>query len=335
MGQRYGQLSLEERISIARFRDEGRSLRQIAASLDRAPSTISRELRRNSGRQIGYRAGHAQERAWARRWRGSKLARQPPLGQAVIDRLAMGWSPQQIAGRLALEHGSTVVSYETIYRFIYAQIRRTKDYGWRLLLPRGKAKRRPRRSSRGRLAMMPGGIPIARRPAHILQRKQAGHWEADLLHPAKSGPAILVAQERQTRFTFMAKVPGKRASPIVDVLADWFAALPAQIRRSVTQDNGTEFRLLHHLAPLGIKTYFCDAHSPWQKGGVENMNGRIRRFIPRGTDPASITEDDVRLLAAILNSTPRKILGYRTPQELFSKKLLHFKCESTFPPSRE
>jgi IS30 family transposase len=139
MGERYEQLSLEERCAIARLREAGQSIRQIAAALDRPASTISRELRRNSGSRIGYQPGYAQEQTRARRWSGSRLERDEGLRADVLSRLAAGWSPEQVAGRLTRDAGQKVISYESIYRFIYAQIRRTNDGAWRLYLPRAKA----------------------------------------------------------------------------------------------------------------------------------------------------------------------------------------------------
>ena len=141
MGRGYKQLSLEDRCEIARLQAAGRSIRQIAAALDRPPSTISRELKRNCGRHVGYKPSYAQEQTRARRWSGSRLEREPDLRRAVLERLTRGWSPEQVAGRLARQAGRNVISYESIYRFIYAQIARTKDYRWRHYLPRGKSKR--------------------------------------------------------------------------------------------------------------------------------------------------------------------------------------------------
>jgi IS30 family transposase len=335
MGKKYRQLSLEERCSIAGLHADGQSIRQIAANLDRTPSTISRELRRNRQPHTAYRPAYADEQAWARRWRGSRLARQPELQHAVLSRLAMGWSPEQVAGRLAREHGTTVISHETIYRFIDAQIRRTKDYSWRHYLPRGKNRRGWRRRAHRTVERIKDRVPLKKRPAYVEKRRQPGHWEADLLHPRKSGAAILVALERASRYTMLAKQQGKQAQPVADQLKNWFGDMPAELRRTLTQDNGPEFFQHHQLHPLGVKTFFCDPHSPWQKGGVENMNGRIRRYIPLGTEPDSFSHDDLQTLAARINATPRKCLGFKTPAEVFSTQLLHFKCESTFPLSRE
>ena len=148
MGRAYVQLSLEDRCEIARRHAEGQSIRKIAAALDRAPSSIARELKRNSGRKVGYRPAYADEQTRARRWKGSRIARKPELQKVVLGRLAQGWSPEQVAGRMAREHDPLRVSHETIYRFIYEQIRRTQDFRWRLYLPRAKS-RRGVRGSRG------------------------------------------------------------------------------------------------------------------------------------------------------------------------------------------
>src|ERR1700691_2731060 len=182
MGTSYDQLSLEERCTIARLQGEGQSIRTIAANMDRTASTIARELKRNSGKQAGYKPAYAHEQAWARRWRGSRLVRQPALQQAVLSRLAMGWSPEQVAGRLAQERGSTVISYESIYRFIYAQIRRTNNFDWRRYLPRAKFKRGYRGHKGGSpVDHIKDRVPIAKRPSYIDKRRQPGHWETDYL----------------------------------------------------------------------------------------------------------------------------------------------------------
>src|SRR5262249_50869015 len=161
---RYEQLSLDDRVEIARLRADGCSVRQIAAALDRSPSSISRELRRNRGTHIGYKASYAQEQTRARRWAGARLERDPALRRAVLERLARGWSPEQVAGRLAREAGRRVISYESIYRFVYAQIARKKDYSWRRYLPRGKSKRgfRGRRGGSS-TSFIEGRISVAER----------------------------------------------------------------------------------------------------------------------------------------------------------------------------
>jgi IS30 family transposase len=337
MGKSYKQFKLEERCEIARLRAEGQSMRQIAATLGRAASSVSREVRRNSGAQVGYKPVHADDLNWARRWRGSRLVRQPALYELVMSKLVMGWSPEQIAGRLTLDHSALRISHESIYRFIYAQIDRTNEYSWRRYLPRGKSKRGWTRRVHKPMDHIKDRVSLSKRPLYVDKRCQPGHWEADLVMLSDKKHNLLVVQERRSRFTFIAKQSGKFAQPTVDRLKSWLAPLPPHLRRSLTQDNGPEFFLHHQLNPLGIKTFFCDPHSPWQKGGVENMNGRIRRFIPLKTKPDSFSDLDIQALASRLNATPRKCLGFNTPAEVLSRLLhpLHFKCESTFPPSRE
>lgn len=338
MGTQYQQLSLEERCKLARLHEDGHSIRKIAANMDRAASTISRELKRNrDARKTGYRPVHAQERAWARRWRGSRMARQPEVRHAHLTKLAMGWSPEQVAGRLALEEPSMAMSAESIYRFIYAQIRRTNDYSWRFYLPRAKSKRGYRKPKGTSSALhIKNRVSIAKRPSFIARRKQPGHWETDLLMFGNKRDNILATQERCSRFILLAKQKDKKASRTAKTLQRWFAAMPEGLRRTLTQDNGVEFA--HHYKlnePLGIKTFFCDPHSPWQKGGIENINARLRRYLPLKTDLQNLTHAHVQDIANRLNNTPRKCLGFKTPAEVFSKHLLHFKCESTFRLSPE
>ena len=181
----YRQLSLEERCSIARLHEAGQSIRQIAAALDRQPSTIARELKRNSGSKVGYRPAYAQQQAEARRWTGARLEREDGLRETILDRLAGGWSPEQISGRLAREAGHRVISHETIYRFIYAQLTRTNDRRWRHYLPRAKYKR-GWRTKGGRLRRI-DRPSIHERPAEIATRQQPGHWEADAMLFSRPG----------------------------------------------------------------------------------------------------------------------------------------------------
>ena len=334
MGRSYGQLSLEDRCEIARLSAKGSSVRHIAAALDRSPSTISRELSRNRGRQVGYKPSYAQQQARARRWTGSRLEREPGLRRAVMERLARGWSPEQVAGRLAREHGRKVVSYETIYRFIYAQLARTNDYSWRRYLPRGKSRRGRRGTKRSSPAsFIEGRVSVAKRPVEAADRNTAGHWEADLMMFAKYGQAILTIHERTSRLLLAVRLASKAAHGVARQLVALFATLPDALRQTVTFDNGTEFAGHLALHDLAIQTFFCDPYAPWQKGGIENAIGRMRRFIPRKTDLATLPTSRFRKFIAAYNNTPRKCLDFRTPAESFAQ-VLHFECESTSPPSR-
>jgi len=336
MGKNYKQLSLEERCRISSLHAERNSIRKIASTLDRAPSTIAREIKRNRGSNQ-YKPSYADEKAWARRWFGSKLERQPSLQKYVIDKLTMGWSPQQIAGRLKLDKCSVTISHESIYRFIYAQYARTKNKSWRLLLPFGKFKRgfRGRRCG-GPISFIKNRVPIKDRDIKINKRKQFGHWEGDLLMFSDKISNILVLQERKSRFVVLTPQKNKKSQTIINNKKRIFSALPKDLVRSLALDNGTEFACHHELnKDLNMKTFFCNPHSPWQKGSVENMNGRLRRYLPRNTNLSSVCDQDLQLLALKINSTPRKCLDYKTPLEVISSQMLHFKCESTFPSPRE
>jgi transposase, IS30 family len=343
MSKSYSQLSLSERIELYGLHRAGQSVRSIATVLGRSPSTISRELRRNSQPTKAWAGGYQPERAQQlsqrrRRWDGRfKLARDPSLRNLVRQQLLHGWSPEQIACTLRQHTGQCVISHESIYRFIYHRSAQ-KDY-WHRLLARHK-------SRRGRLGQRGGSpvrhiaqrVPIEQRPAEVQQRHTPGHWEADLMLFARYGQAILITHERHSRLLLACRQPSKAAAPVLQQLLRQFRALPAALRQSVTFDNGTEFSLhyqLHH--QLGMATYFCDPHAPWQKGGIENAIGRMRRALPRKTDLATLAPEQLNALIARYNNTPRKCLGFRTPAQVFCDALepLHFKRESTFPPARE
>lgn len=332
--QNYKQLTSEERCAIAILLGKGQTNGQIAAALDRSPSTISREIKRNSTKTKGYLPVYAQKQTAARRWKGSKLERQPALRASVLDLLAMGWSPQQVSGRLAQEQGCRVISYESIYRFIYAQIKRTKDYHWRNYLPRARSYRGWRgRKGGSSVGFIKDRVSIHKRPKYITKRASPGHWEADLMLFSTYGQAILVAHERYSRMLMLFKLKTKEAKPVASQLINLFSCLPKSLAKTVTFDNGTEFAEHHQINSAGVKTYFCDTKSPWQKGGIENAIGRMRRILPRKTDIDKLSEREIEQLVAMYNHTPRKCLSYKTPAEVFTKKLLHFKCELTCQPA--
>jgi IS30 family transposase len=343
MGHHYGHLRLAERIEIGRLHAAGQSLASIARILGRATSTISRELRRNSRPTKAWDGGYEPERAHARaerrrRWNCRfKLERQPVLRAFVRDRLAMGWSPEQIAGRLARDKAPIRISHESIYRFAYHRSAQ-KDY-WHRLLPSRKNRRgRLRRGGISPVLTIKHRVPLAERPCHIAQRREAGHWEADLMCFAKYDQAVLIVHERASRALIATRQPSKAAAPVVQMLRQLFAPLPAHLRRTITFDNGTEFALHHQLRDgLGLATYFCDPHAPWQKGGVENAILRLRRPLPRKADLASISPRQLDRIIANYNATPRRCLGFRTPAEAFWDfcNPLHFNRETTPPPPRE
>jgi IS30 family transposase len=296
--------------------------------LDRAPSSVARELKRNSGVQVGYQPSYAQQQARARRWSGSRLDRDGALRDQVLAHLQAGWSPEQIAGR------SGALSHETIYRFIYAQIDRHNDFSWRHYLPRGKAKRGWRGTRGGSPARhMSERVPLIERPDEVLDRAIAGHWEADLMAFARYGQNLIMLHERSSRILIADRLVSKQADGVAAAIARMLAPLPRALTNTMTFDNGTEFARHYRLVSLGIGTYFCDPHAPWQKGGIENAIGRMRRFLPRKTDLATLPIERLIELITVYNNTPRKCLDWKTPAEAFSKHLLHFGCESTSRPA--
>jgi len=321
MGQCYGQLSLEERVEIYRLHAAGRSQNEIASALDRAPSTISRELRRNSRPTKVWAGGYEPVRAQQlaerrRRWDGRfKLARQPDLRDCVGKSLAMGHSPEQIAGRLALEHGRVIISHESIYRFIYHRAAQ-KDC-WHRLLPRRK-RRRGHRPGRSPASLIKQRRSITERPAEVEGRGTPGHWEADFMLFARTGQGLLVLHERHTRFNKVHQPLDRKAVRTARTIACQLGKLPQEMRKTISFDNGNEFAEHHRLhQTIGIQTFFCDPHSPWQKGGVENSIGRLRRLLPRKTDLKSITPAALKRHVQRLNDTPRKCLDFKTPAEAF------------------
>ena len=358
MGTSYIQLSVDERIEIARLRADGYTLEAIGLCLHRHASTISRELRRNSQPTKQYAGGYAPVRAHEltqrrRRWDARfKRVREPALRTYVGEGLATGWpramgySPEQISGRLARDNRTRTcpaelvglsISHESIYRFVYYRSAQ-KDY-WHRLLPRAKSRRgRFKRHRIGPSERIPGRVSVRQRDAQANTRQVFGHWEGDLMLFSTYGQAVLVAHERTSRVCFYRKQPDKQALNVFHALQQLFAPLPTQARRSITFDNGTEFSLHQRLnQELTMATYFCDTYSPWQKGGVENAIGRARHDIPRKTDLARLSQDALDGIARKHNHTPRKCLNYQTPAEVFLQHLntLHFNCESTFPPARE
>jgi len=322
MGQCYGQLSLKERVEIYRLHADGKSQNEIASALDRAPSTISRELRRNSRPTKvwpgGYEPVRAQQLAERRRrWDGRfKLARQTDLRNSVGKSLAMGHSPEQIAGRLARQYGRVIISHESIYRFIYHRAAQ-KDSRYRLLPRHKRARGRQRRSS---ASFIKQRRSITERSAEAEGREAPGHWEADFMLFARCGQGLLVLHERQTRFSIVRQPVDRKAVRTARTIVRQLDKLPQAMRKTISFDNGNEFAEHHRLHKiLGVETFFCDPHSPWQKGGVENSIGRLRRLLPRKTDLNFITAADLQRRVQRLNDTPRKCLDFQTPAEAFSK----------------
>jgi IS30 family transposase len=312
-------LSVAEREEISRGIATGASGRLIARALGRAASTISREIARNGGR-ARYRAARAERRAWdaARRPKTCKLAANRALAELVADKLAEDWSPQQIAGWLRVQHPDEAdmqVSHETIYLSLFIQARGALRRELIAHLRRVRSMRRPksaRSNSRGQ-GQIVDAVPIRDRPPEAEDRAVPGHWEGDLLAGA-ANTHIASLVERSSRFVLLVKVAGKDARTVGDALAVRVQALPAQLRRSLTWDRGTELaRHKQFTVATDVRVYFCDPQSPWQRGTSENTNGLLRQYLPKGTDLSAPSQDDLDLIALKLNTRPRKTLGYTTP----------------------
>jgi len=316
----YSHLTAAERDRIADLKAEGQSVRAIAQALGRSAATISRELRRNALASGAYRPTIAEGSYLLRRQRLAVLERDPALAGYVTDRLAEGWTPEQIAGRLkrGVERSLRYVSTETIYAWIFRPGQKSAQL-WRYL-PRGKAKR-GRRRARTSKDRIKDKVHVSERSASAVARAEPGHWEADLVICKRARP-VLVLHERKTRLTLMARLMSKTAAETVAVMMAVLKRLTSSMRGSITFDNDTTFArhtLLRGL--LGATTYFCDAYASWQKGGVENTNGRIRRWLPRTADLDAMTEADIQEIAMTLNLTPRKCLGFKSPIEAFLAEL--------------
>lgn len=247
------------------------------------------------------------------------MERLSPLEDLVRDRLAMGWSPEQIAGRLRRDQSEHTVSIETIYRFVYRpKVRGEKLYRF---LPRAKATR-GRRYFKRRRDPIPNRRSIRERPPCVDAREVFGHWEGDLMQFRTQRGNLLTLVERKTRFTLTAPLKSKTAAETGDALGRALQPLPRAARRTITFDNGGEFADYLDLEDhTGIRAYFCDPHSPWQRGAIENTNGLLRRDMPRKSDITNYTERDIVEIAWALNSTPRKCLGFKTPAEAFLENI--------------
>lgn len=319
MGKHYDQLDIDERYELYRLHEAGTSVREIGRLMGRSASTISRELRRNALPRGDYKPGSADRIALSRCRRPSRIERLNPLRIYVSDRLAMGWSPEQIVGRLRLEGSEHAVGVETIYRFIYRPgVRREKLYRF---LPRAKASRGQRYFKRRR-EPIEGRRSIHERPRAVGSRDEFGHWEGDLMQFRTQRGNLLTVCERKTRFVLTAPLKTKTAAETGRVLMAVLDGVPPQARRTITFDNGGEFAHHRQLTDtLGIDAYFCDPHSPWQRGAIENTNGILRRDMPRKTEITNYRLDDIDEITWALNSTPRKCLGYKTPAEAFLENL--------------
>lgn len=319
----YCQLSLEERDRMAIFRAQGLSINEMARRLKRNKSTVSRELQRNSGTVYdSYGGGSADRRARQRRLTASRRERlrNPGIRSYVRSKLRLGWSPEQIAGRLPQVKPGRSVSHEAIYQYIYhPMIRRKENLVPYLARAHWKRQQRGHRHTH-RDPHIPERISVRQRPGYIEQRQQLGHWENDLIISRRSPAALNILVERKTRFTKLVKVARHTPHDTRCAITKTLSRYPTHARRSITYDNGHEN--LHHRevnAVLGTASYFCEPYHSWEKGTVENTVGLVRRVFPKKTDFARINTKAIKRLEQRLNNRPRKSLYFKTPKEVFSK----------------
>ncbi len=323
---------MADREEIAIWRGQRVGVREMARRLKRSPATISRELRRNAsgGDPARYRATVAQAETdkRARRPKTSKLLEHRPLQVYVRDKLScLGhWSPEQISRRLVLDYPDDErmrISHEAIYQALYVQGRGALRRELTACLRTGRALRKPQRRTDGRRERIKDKVMISDRPAEVEDRAVPGHWEGDLIIGANSGSAIGTLVERTTRFTMLLHLPEDHgATAVRDAIAATIAELPDQLRRSLTRDQGIE--LAEHVRltiEANLPVYFCDPHSPWQRGTNENTNGLLRQYFPKGTDLCVHSLEELREVAAALNGRPRKTHGWKTPAEALAALL--------------
>jgi IS30 family transposase len=322
-------LTFTEREEIALGRAAGESLRSIAARLRRSPSTISRELARNQDPNRGYRATTAHVLAYDRasRPKPAKLATNLVLRAKVEKDLEKKYSPEQITGRLRVEFPEDPemrVSPETIYQSLYVQSRGALRRDLAVCLRTGRALRRPSRKVGQRKNRIPNMINISERPPEVEDRAVPGNWEGDLIIGKQNQTAIGTLVERSTGYTMLLHLPdGYKPEQVRDALAAKIKTLPDSLRLSLTWDQGPEMRDWKHVSiDADIDIYFCDPHSPWQRGTNENTNGLLRQYFPKGTDLGVHSSEDLDWVAQELNDRPRKRLAFKKPIELIGDLLL-------------
>ena len=319
-------LSLDDRIEIKLGLERSESYKWIGERIGRHKSTVCREVNRNGGRE-GYKPVAAHEQAFlrARRPKPTKLAMNPELCARVVEDLEDLWSPEEIAGRLRKEFPDDEtmrVSHETIYKTIYVQGRGSLRKELAACLRTGRAQRRPQGKPK-RQGAITGKIMISERPAEVADRAVPGHWEGDLIIGKDGKSAIGTLVERATRFLMLLHLPdGREAEQVRDAMTKTIQTLPDHLWKSITWDQGSEMaQHAQFSVDTGIDIYFCDPHSPWQRGSNENTNGLLRQYFPKGTDLSVHGPDKLRQVAQSLNNRPRQTLGWKKPAEALAELL--------------
>ncbi len=318
-------LTLAEREEISRGVVAGQSIRWIAAQLGRAPSTVSRELRRNGGPRR-YRANRSEQAAWdrARRPKPCKLAKNRALARIVTKQLQLEWAPEQIAGwlkRTYPDDESFQVSHETIYKSLFIQARGAlkKELLQHLRKPRVMRRSRHKTLKGEGLGQITNTVSIRERPAEAEDRAVPGHWEGDLLFGSNNSQ-IATLVERQTRYVMLVRVKGKDTETVINALIKQAHKLPRELYKSLTWDRGSEMADHQRFSlATNIKVYFCDPQNPWQRGSNENTNGLLRQYFPKGMDLSNVHQNRLNAVARRLNERPRKTLSYYSPAEKFAE----------------
>lgn len=319
----YIRLTIQEREQIFKGLAQGLEQKEIAKQLERHPSTISREIRRNGGSRSMYRPTVAQANALEQghlRRRKVKLVRDGALATTVEELLQKRWSPEQIAGYQKRMHPgdrAQRVSYETIYRYIYNQIDMDHRKFLVSCLRQRRKLRRKRRKTQEKRGRIPNLVPIHKRPVDVEDRQVPGHWEGDQIVGKDHKSAVGTLVERSSRYVMIRNFGSVKGSAAVATgFASDFAGIPPELRSSMTYDRGKEMAK-HELltSRTGVPVYFADPHSPWQRGTNENTNGLIRDFFPKGTDFRFVSNQEIARIESLLNTRPRKSLGFRSPVE--------------------
>jgi IS30 family transposase len=318
-------LTLSEREEISRGVVAGQSLRSIAASLGRAPSTVSREINRNGTRQC-YRANTAEQAAWDRAHRPKicKLVQNRALARIVAKKLQLQWAPRQIAGWLKYtypDNETYQVSHETIYKSLFIQARGALKKELLVHLRKTRAMRRSRHKTlKGEgLGQITNAVSIRERPASVEDRAVPGHWEGDLIMGSNNSQ-IATLVERHTRYVMLVRVKSKNTKTVINALIRHAHKLPRELYKSLTWDRGKEMADHQRFSlDTDIKVYFCDPQSPWQRGSNENTNGLLRQYFPKGMDLSNVHQNRLNAVARRLNERPRETLNFRTPAERFNQ----------------
>lgn len=334
--KRYKQLDYQDRLAIALGKEQGLSIRAIARILNRSPSSISRECLRNSP-SGSYSCTFAQQR-YERRRRFARPAPKLKVGSALFEQvrsyLHLGWSPEQIASHLSKLHpcqAALRASHESIYNIIYAQPRGELKRELVACLRMARAKRWPRSRGEDRRGQLTDLLSIHIRPPEVTDRQFPGHWEGDLIKGKNNGSAVGTLVERTTRLLMLVKLPHPQpatAAHVLQAFTDKLNSIAQPMRKTLTYDRGREMAYHQQLtANTGVAVYFCDPHSPWQRGTNENTNGLVRQYLPKGTDLSGYSQEDLDAIADLMNGRPRKTLGWSTPLEVYGQWLARLELQ--------